>query len=182
MERDIKPRDIVTKNAIENAIRLLTVLGGSTNAVLHFLAIAKAAEVDFTLNDFERICDSTPFLADLKPSGKYAMEDVHRIGGIPAVLKYMLKNGMLHGDCLTVTGKTLAENLENVPGLAEGQDVIKTLDQPIKRSGHIRILYGNLAEGGSVAKLQEKKDCILPVQQEYLIANTKQTMEYRKEK
>jgi dihydroxy-acid dehydratase len=133
------------------------VLGGSTNAVLHFLAIARAAEVDFDLKDFERICEATPFLADLKPSGKYAMEDVHKIGGIPAVLKYMLKNGMLHGDCLTVTGKTLAENLENVPDLAEGQEVIKTLEEPIKKSGHIRILYGNLAEGGSVAKITGKE-------------------------
>ncbi|MDT0648038.1 dihydroxy-acid dehydratase [Zunongwangia sp. F260] len=157
IERDIKPRDIVTKEAIENAIRLLTVLGGSTNAVLHFLAIAKAAEVDFTLTDFERICDSTPFLADLKPSGKYAMEDVHRVGGIPAVLKYMLKNDMLHGDCLTVTGKTLAENLSEVPDLEEGQDVLRTLDDPIKKTGHIRILYGNLAEGGSVAKITGKE-------------------------
>lgn len=157
LEKDIKPRDIVNKHAIENAIRLLTVLGGSTNAVLHFLAIAKAAEVDFDLTDFERICDSTPFLADLKPSGKYAMEDVHRIGGIPAVLKYMLKNDMLHGDCLTVTGKTLAENLENVPDMEEGQDVIRDLDNPIKKTGHIRVLYGNLAEGGSVAKITGKE-------------------------
>ncbi|QED36461.1 dihydroxy-acid dehydratase [Antarcticibacterium arcticum] len=157
IERDIKPRDIVTKEAIENAVKLLTVLGGSTNAVLHFLAIARAAGVDFDLKDFEKICEATPFLADLKPSGKYAMEDVHKIGGIPAVLKYMLKNGMLHGDCLTVTGKTLAENLEQVPDLAEGQEVIKTLEEPIKKSGHIRILYGNLAEGGSVAKITGKE-------------------------
>ncbi|WP_424493769.1 dihydroxy-acid dehydratase [Salinimicrobium sp. GXAS 041] len=157
VEKDIKPRDIVTKNAIENAVRLLTVLGGSTNAVLHFLAIAKAAEVEFSLDDFEKLCDETPFLADLKPSGKYAMEDVHRIGGIPAVLKYMLKNGMLHGDCLTVTGKTLAENLEQVPDLEEGQDVFRTLNNPIKASGHIRILYGNIAEKGSVAKITGKE-------------------------
>lgn len=157
VEKDIKPRDIVTKKAIENAIRLLTVLGGSTNAVLHFLAIAKAAEVQFTLTDFEKLCDSTPFLADLKPSGKYAMEDVHRIGGIPAVLKYMLQNGMLHGDCLTVTGKTLAENLAEVPDLEEGQDVFRTLENPIKASGHIRILYGNIAEKGSVAKITGKE-------------------------
>ena len=157
VEKDIKPRDIVTKKAIENAIRLLTVLGGSTNAVLHFLAIAKAAEVEFTLTDFEKLCDSTPFLADLKPSGKYAMEDVHRIGGIPAVLKYMLQNGMLHGDCLTVTGKTLAENLAEVPDLEKGQDVFRTLENPIKASGHIRILYGNIAEKGSVAKITGKE-------------------------
>ncbi|PKD16671.1 dihydroxy-acid dehydratase [Salegentibacter salinarum] len=157
IEKDIKPRDIVNRKSLENAIRLLTVLGGSTNAVLHFLAIAKSAEVDFDLADFEKICDSTPFLADLKPSGKYAMEDVHRIGGIPAVLKYMLKNDMLHGDCLTVTGKTLAENLADVPEMEEGQDVFRPLDNPIKKTGHIRILYGNLAEGGSVAKITGKE-------------------------
>ncbi|SFN59461.1 dihydroxy-acid dehydratase [Salegentibacter flavus] len=157
LEKDVKPRDIVTKKSLENAIRLLTVLGGSTNAVLHFLAIAKSAEVDFSLNEFQRICDSTPFLADLKPSGKYAMEDVHRIGGIPAVLKYMLQNGMLHGDCLTVTGKTLAENLAEVPDLEAGQDVIRDLEHPIKKTGHIRVLYGNLAEEGSVAKITGKE-------------------------
>jgi len=157
IEKDIKPRDIVNRKSLENAIRLLTVLGGSTNAVLHFLAIAKSAEVDFSLTDFEKICDSTPFLADLKPSGKYAMEDVHRIGGIPSVLKYMLKNDMLHGDCLTVTGKTLAENLADVPDMEEGQDVFRPLDNPIKKTGHIRILYGNLAEGGSVAKITGKE-------------------------
>ncbi|HSM63310.1 MAG TPA: dihydroxy-acid dehydratase [Gillisia sp.] len=157
IERDIKPRDIVTRKSMENAIRLLTVLGGSTNAVLHYLAIAKAAEVDFGMDDFEKICDSTPFLADLKPSGKYLMEDIHRIGGIPAVLKYMLKEGMLHGDCLTVTGKTLAENLENVPDLEEGQEVIFPIKNPIKKSGHIRILYGNLATEGSVAKITGKE-------------------------
>jgi len=160
LERDIKPRDIVNKKSIENAIRLLTVLGGSTNAVLHFLAIARAAEVDFSLSDFQKICDTTPFLADLKPSGKYAMEDVHRVGGIPAVLKYMLEQGMLHGDCITVTGKTLAENLQDVPSLPEGQDVIKSLDQPIKKTGHIRILYGNLAEEGSVAKITGKEGLV----------------------
>lgn len=157
IEKDIKPRDIVNKKSLENAIRLLTVLGGSTNAVLHFIAIARAAEVDFDLADFERVCESTPFLADLKPSGKYLMEDVHRIGGIPAVLKYMLEHNMLHGDCLTVTGKTLRENLEEVPGMEEGQDVIKDLDNPIKKTGHIRVLYGNLAEGGSVAKITGKE-------------------------
>ena len=157
LEKDIKPRDIVTKKSLENAIRLLTVLGGSTNAVLHFLAIAKSAEVEFSLDEFQRICDNTPFLADLKPSGKYAMEDVHRIGGIPAVLKYMLKNDMLNGDCLTVTGRTLAENLENVPDLEADQDVIRDLEHPIKKTGHIRVLYGNLAEEGSVAKITGKE-------------------------
>ncbi|MGB8705984.1 MAG: dihydroxy-acid dehydratase, partial [Gillisia sp.] len=157
VEKDIKPRDIVTRKSLENAIRLLTVLGGSTNAVLHFLAIAKAAEIDFTIDDFEKICESTPFLADLKPSGRYSMEDLHNVGGIPAVLKYMLNHGMLHGDCLTVTGKTLAENLKDVPDLEKGQDVIHPLSNPIKATGHIRILYGNLAEGGSVAKITGKE-------------------------
>lgn len=157
LEKDIKPRDIVTRKALENAVRLLTVLGGSTNAVLHMLAIAKAAQVEFDLKDFERICDSTPFLSDLKPSGRYAMEDLHRIGGIPAVLKFMLQNGMLHGDCLTVTGNTLSENLQNVPDLQAGQDLIRPLGNPIKKTGHIRILYGNLAEEGSVAKITGKE-------------------------
>ena len=160
LENDIKPQDVVTRKSIENAVRLLTVLGGSTNAVLHFLAIAKAAEVDFSLKDFQKICDSTPFLADLKPSGKYAMEDVHKIGGIPAVLKYMLQEGLLHGDCLTVTGKTLAENLAEVPELEPGQDIIRSVNQPIKKTGHIRMLYGNLAEEGSVAKITGKEGLV----------------------
>ncbi|MGS2761292.1 dihydroxy-acid dehydratase [Sinomicrobium sp. M5D2P9] len=157
LEKDIKPRDIVTKKSLENAFRTVTVLGGSTNAVLHFMAIAKAAEVDFTLDDFKRISDTTPLLANLKPSGKYVMEDLHKIGGVPAVLKYMLKEGMLHGDCITVTGKTLAENLAEVPDLEEGQDIIHPFDQPIKKTGHIRILYGNLAEKGAVAKITGKE-------------------------
>ncbi|MBW1297369.1 dihydroxy-acid dehydratase [Aquimarina litoralis] len=157
LEKDIKPLDIVTKKSLENAIRLVTILGGSTNAVLHFLAIARAADVDFTLADFQRISDETPFLADLKPSGKYLMEDVHDIGGIPAVLKYLLKKGLLHGDCLTVTGKTLAENLLDVPDLEEGQDVIKPLENPIKATGHLRIMFGNLAEDGCVAKITGKE-------------------------
>ena len=157
IEKDIKPKDIVTKKSLENAIRLVTVLGGSTNAVLHFLAIARAAEVDFTLADFQRISDTTPFLADLKPSGKFLMEDVHRVGGIPAVIKFMLDNNMLHGDCITVTGKTLAENMADVPSLKEGQKVIRTLDNPIKETGHIRILFGNLAANGAVAKITGKE-------------------------
>ena len=157
LEKDIKPKDIVTKKSLENAIRLVTVLGGSTNAVLHFLAIARAAEVDFTLADFQRISDTTPFLADLKPSGKFLMEDVHRVGGIPAVIKFMLDNNMLHGDCITVTGKTLAENMADVPSLKEGQKVIRTLDNPIKETGHIRILFGNLAADGAVAKITGKE-------------------------
>jgi len=160
IEKDIKPLDIVTRKSLENAIRLVTIMGGSTNAVLHFLAIARAADIDFTLQDFQHISDTTPFIADLKPSGKYLMEDVHRVGGIPAVLKYLLQNGLLHGDCLTVTGKTLAENLENVPDLEEGQDVIMPLDKPIKATGHLRMLYGNLAENGSVAKITGKEGLV----------------------
>jgi dihydroxy-acid dehydratase len=157
LEKDIKPKDIVTKKSLENAIRLVTILGGSTNAVLHFLAIAKTAEIEFTLDDFQRISDETPFLADLKPSGKYLMEDVHRVGGIPAVLKYLLKKGLLHGDCITVTGKTLAENLLDVPDLMEGQDVIKPIENPIKETGHLRILKGNLSPNGAVAKITGKE-------------------------
>ncbi len=157
LEKDIKPSDIVTKKSLENAVRLVTVMGGSTNAVLHFLAIAKAADVKFTLEDFQRISDETPFLADLKPSGKYLMEDVHKVGGTPAVLKYLLEKGLLHGDCLTVTGKTLAENLAEVPSLTEGQDVVKPLERPIKATGHLRMLYGNLAKEGSVAKITGKE-------------------------
>jgi dihydroxy-acid dehydratase len=157
LEKDIKPKDIVTKKALENAIRLVTIMGGSTNAVLHFLAIARTAEVEFTLDDFQRIADTTPFLADLKPSGQFLMEDVHVIGGIPAVLKYLLKNGLLHGDCLTVTGKTLAENLKNVPDLLAGQEIIKPLENPIKETGHLRILRGNLSPKGAVAKITGKE-------------------------
>ena len=149
--------DIITKKSLENAIRLVTILGGSTNAVLHFLAIARAAQIQFTLEDFQRISDNTPFLADLKPSGKYLMEDVHHVGGIPAVMKYLLDKGLLHGDCLTVTGKTVAENLAEVQDLSEGQDVIKTIEEPIKTSGHLRMLYGNLATEGSVAKITGKE-------------------------
>ncbi|MBT8238198.1 MAG: dihydroxy-acid dehydratase, partial [Croceitalea sp.] len=126
-------------------------------AVLHFLAIARAAEIDFGLDDFQRISDTTPFLADLKPSGKYLMEDVHRIGGVPAVMKFMLEKGMLHGDCLTVTGKTVAENLANVPSMEQGQTVVRPLDNPIKATGHLRILYGNLASEGAVAKITGKE-------------------------
>ena len=157
LEKDIKPSDIVTKKSLENAIRLVTVMGGSTNAVLHFLAIAKAAQVEFTLADFQRISDETPFLADLKPSGKYLMEDVHKVGGTPAVLKYLHEKGMLHGDCLTVTGKTLAENLAEVPSLVQDQTVIKSIENPIKATGHLRMLYGNIATEGSVAKITGKE-------------------------
>ena len=157
IEKDLKPLDIVTKKSLKNALRLIAVLGGSTNAVLHFLAIAHAASIDLTIDDFQKISDTTPFLADLKPSGKYLMKDLHAIGGIPAVLKFMLENDMLHGDCMTITGKTLAENLADVDGLKEGQDLIRPLDNPIKPTGHIRILKGNLAAGGSVAKITGKE-------------------------
>ena len=154
---NLKPKDIVTKKSLENAVRLVYVLGGSTNAVLHFLAIAKAAEVDFSIDDFQRLADTTPLLADLKPSGQFLMEDLHEIGGIPAVLKYLLSKDMLHGDCLTVTGKTLSENLADAPELKVGQKIIKTIENPIKKTGHIRILKGNLAPKGAVAKITGKE-------------------------
>ncbi len=157
LEKDIKPSDIITRKSLENAIRLITILGGSTNAVLHFLAIARAADIDFSLKDFQKISDTTPFLADLKPSGEYLMEDVHAVGGIPAVLKYLLRKGLLHGECLTVTGKTLAENLLDVSDLAQGQKVIRAVEYPIKVTGHLRMLYGNLAPEGSVAKITGKE-------------------------
>lgn len=157
MENDIKPSDIVTRKSIENAIRLVIILGGSTNAVLHFLAIAQAAQIDFTLEDFQQISESTPFIADLKPSGKYVMEDLHEIGGVPGVLKYMLENGLLHGECMTVTGKTLAENLGAAKDLKKDQDIISPLEKPIKETGHLRILYGNLAKEGAVAKITGKE-------------------------
>lgn len=156
LELDLKPLDIISKKSIENAIALVNALGGSTNAVLHFLAIAHAADIDFTLEDFQRVSDRTPLIADLKPSGKYLMEDVHGIGGTPAVMKYLLDNGYLHGDCLTVTGKTLAENLADVEPLAfeeDSQDVIFPKDKALKTSGNLQILYGNLAQEGAVAKI-----------------------------
>ena len=157
LKRDIKPLDILTKKSFENAIVTLTVLGGSTNAVLHLLAIARTAGIDITIDDFQRISDRTPLLADLKPSGKYVMEDLYYVGGVPAVMKELLKRGMLHGDCMTVTGKTLAENLIESESLREGQDIIRPFDQPIKPSGHLQILYGNLASEGSVAKITGKE-------------------------
>ena len=157
IEKDLKPLDIVTKKSLQNALRLIAVLGGSTNAVLHFLAIAHAANIDLTIDDFQKISDTTPFLADLKPSGKYLMKDLHAIGGIPAVLKFMLENDMLHGDCMTITGKTLAENLASLDPLKEEQDLIRPLNNPIKPTGHIRILKGNLASEGSVAKITGKE-------------------------
>lgn len=158
LKNDIKPLDIMTRKAFENAITVVMALGGSTNAVLHLLAMARAASVPLTQDDFQRISDKTPLIADLKPSGKYLMEELHRIGGVPAVMKYLLEKGFLHGDCLTVTGKTLKENLENVKPLDfNAQDVIMPLEKPIKETGHLQILYGNLAEKGSVAKITGKE-------------------------
>lgn len=157
LEKDIKPSDIVNRAALENAITLLTILGGSTNAVLHFLAIADAAGIDFKLEDFQQISDQTPLLADLKPSGAYLMEDLHQVGGTPAVLKYLLEQNLINGDCLTVTGKSLAENLHKVPSLTKGQKVLLPVETPIKKSGHIQILFGNLAHEGAVAKITGKE-------------------------
>lgn len=157
LERNIRPSDIMTRDAFENAITVVTVLGGSTNAVLHLIAMAKSVGVPLDLEDFQRISDRVPFLADLKPSGKYVMEDLYRVGGVAAVMKMLLKAGYLKGDCLTVTGKTVAENLAEVADLSPGQDIIHPFDHPIKATGHIQILYGNLAEQGSVAKITGKE-------------------------
>ncbi len=157
LEKNIKPSDILSKKAFENALTVVVVLGGSTNAVLHLLAMAKTANVDFTLEDVTRVNAKTPVLADLKPSGKYLMEDVFAIGGVPAVMKYLLQQGLLHGDCLTVTGKTIKENLDSVNALPDGQDVILPVTNPVKANGHLRILYGNLAPEGSVAKITGKE-------------------------
>ncbi|NCT76371.1 MAG: dihydroxy-acid dehydratase [Chitinophagaceae bacterium] len=158
LEKDIKPSDIMTRKAFENAITVIMVLGGSTNAVLHLIAMAKSVNVPLTQDDFQQISDRTPVLADFKPSGKYLMQDLHQHGGVPAVMKYLLSKGLLHGDCLTVTGKTVAENLASVPDLDfETQKIIYPLEQPLKKTGHLQILYGNLAEKGSVAKISGKE-------------------------
>jgi dihydroxy-acid dehydratase len=158
MEKDIKPRDIMTREAFENAITVIMVLGGSTNAVLHLIAMARSIGVPLDQDDFQKISDRIPVLADFKPSGKYLMQDLHEHGGLPAVMKYLLQNGLLHGHCLTVTGKTLAENLNAVPSLDfSKQDIIHPLEKPIKATGHLQVLYGNLAEGGSVAKISGKE-------------------------
>ncbi|HEV2354571.1 MAG TPA: dihydroxy-acid dehydratase, partial [Puia sp.] len=151
MEKDLKPRDIMTREAFENAITVIMVLGGSTNAVLHLIAMARSVGVGLSQDDFQKISDRIPVLADFKPSGKYLMQDLHEHGGIPAVMKYLLEKGLLHGQCLTVTGKTLTENLAAVPAIDfSKQDIILPLERPIKATGHLQILYGNLAEGGSV--------------------------------
>jgi len=157
LERDIKPRHIMTREAFENALRVVMVLGGSTNAVLHLIAMSKAVGVSLNIDDFQKISDKTPFLADLKPSGKFVMEDLFDVGGVAAVMKLLLERGLLHGDCLTVTGKTVAENLENCAPLAENQKVIRPFENPIKATGHLQILYGNLAEEGAVAKITGKE-------------------------
>jgi dihydroxy-acid dehydratase len=157
LEQDIKPRDIMTREAFENAMVTVMALGGSTNAVLHLVAMARAVDVPLTIDDFQTVSDRVPFLADLKPSGQYVMEDLHNVGGIPGVLRYLLAHGALHGDCLTVTGKTLAENLADLPDLCEGQDVIHSWDTPIKKTGHLTILRGSLAPEGSVAKITGKE-------------------------
>ena len=158
LEKDIKPSDIMTRRAFENAITIVMVMGGSTNAVLHLIAMAKSVDLKLTQDDFQIISDKIPVLADFKPSGKYLMQDLHPYGGVPAVMKYLLKKGMLHGDCLTVTGKTIAENLVAVPDLDfDQQKIILPVENPVKATGHLQILYGNLAEGGSVAKISGKE-------------------------
>ncbi|MDH3637851.1 MAG: dihydroxy-acid dehydratase [Gammaproteobacteria bacterium] len=157
LEHDIKPRDIITREALENAMVIVTVLGGSTNAVLHLIAIARSVDVELNLDDFQQVSDRVPFLADLKPSGKYVMEDLHNIGGVPMVMRYLLDEGLLNGDCMTVTGHTIAENLADVSGLTQDQDIIRPISNPIKRTGHLQILRGNLAPGGAVAKITGKE-------------------------
>ncbi len=157
LEKNIRPRDIMTRKAFENAMVTVMALGGSTNAVLHLIAMAKAVDVPLTLEDFQAVSDRVPLLADLKPSGQYVMEDLHKVGGVPAVLKYLLDKGALHGDCLTVTGKTLAENLADLPGLAEGQQVLRPWEEPIKKTGHLTVLRGSLAPDGAVAKITGKE-------------------------
>tara|TARA_R100001143_G_C3361295_1_gene136482 strand:+ start:48977 stop:50653 length:1677 start_codon:yes stop_codon:yes gene_type:complete len=157
LKLDLKPKDIITRKSLENAVAMIIALGGSTNAVMHMLAIARAAEVNFTIDDFQAVSDRTPFLADLKPSGKHVMEDLYNVGGVPAVQKLLLEHGYLHGDCMTVTGKTLTENVEDLPGLLEEQKVIRPVLDPVKKTGHLQILYGNLSPGGSVAKITGKE-------------------------
>ena len=157
LEQDIKPSDIMTRQAFENAMVVITALGGSTNAVLHLIAMARAVDVELTIDDFQKVSDRTPFLADVRPSGKYVQEDLHQAGGIPAVMKYLLAEGRIDGDCLTVTGKSIAENIADLPGFTEGQDVVRTLDNPIKETGHIQILRGNIAPDGAVAKITGKE-------------------------
>jgi dihydroxy-acid dehydratase len=157
LELDLKPRDIITREALENAMTVVTVLGGSTNAVLHLIAIAKSVNVSLTIDDFQAVSARVPLLADFKPSGSYVMEDLHNVGGLPAVMKMLLEEGLLNGDCITATGKTVRENLKDVPGLSSGQQIVHPLSQPIKSTGHIRILKGNLSPEGAVAKITGKE-------------------------
>ena len=157
MEQDVKPRDIMTREAFENAMTLVMAVGGSTNAVLHLLAIARSVGIELTIDDFQKVSDKTPYLADLKPSGKFVQEDLHSIGGTPAVIKYLLEKGYMNGDCLTCTGKTLAENVADLPGLKEGQKIVRPVEEPIKSTGHIRIMRGNVAPSGAVAKITGKE-------------------------
>ena len=157
LEQDLRPRDIMTREAFENAMVMVSALGGSTNAVLHLIAMARAVDVPIGIDDFQAVSDRVPFLADLKPSGQYVMEDLHNVGGVPAVMRYLLSEGMLNGDCMTVTGHTIAENLEKLPDLSDGQQVFHSMADPIKETGHIRILKGNFAPGGAVAKITGKE-------------------------
>jgi dihydroxy-acid dehydratase len=158
LEKDIKPKDIMTKKAFENAITTIMIFGGSTNAVLHLIAMAKSVDVDLSIHDFQRISDATPVLADFKPSGKYLMQELHQHGGVPAVMKYLFEKNLLNGDCLTVTGKTVAENLKDIKAIDfDAQKIIYPLEQPLKVTGHLQILFGNLAEKGSVAKISGKE-------------------------
>ena len=157
LERDLKPRDIMTRKAFENAMVVVMALGGSTNAVLHLIAMARAVGVELSIDDFQKVSNRIPFLADLKPSGRYVQEDLHKVGGTPAVMKYLLEKDLIDGGCMTVTGKTIAENLADLPGFTPGQDVFHTLDNPIKKTGHIQILKGNLAPEGAVAKITGKE-------------------------
>ena len=160
LEEDIKPRDIITRSALENAMAVVIALGGSTNAVLHLVAIARSAEVELTIDDFQATSDRVPLLADLKPSGRFVMADLHDVGGTPAVLKFLLAEGLIEGDCLTVTGQTMAENLADVPELSDGQEIVRSTSDPIKSTGHLQILRGNLAPEGAVAKITGKQGLV----------------------
>ena len=160
LEKDIKPSDIMTRAAFENAMVLIMATGGSTNAVLHLIAMARAVNVPLTIDDFQSVSDRIPYISDLKPSGKFVMEDLHTIGGTPAVLKYLLEKGLIDGSCMTVTGKTLAENLKDLPGLKEGQTIVQPIEKPIKESGHIRIMRGNVCPDGAVAKITGKEGLV----------------------
>ena len=162
LELDLKPRDIMTREAFENAMVLVTVLGGSTNAVLHLIAIARSVGVPLTLDDFQNVSDRMPMLADFKPSGRFVMEDLHAVGGTPAVIKMLIDEGLLNGDCMTVTGKTLEENVKDLPGLKAGQEIVQPLSKPIKATGHIQILKGNLAPKAPSRRSPARKGCVFP--------------------